>query len=114
MDDTILERLRKALERDPNLPALPEHVRKLLRLVADEEVPITVLAREVHKDPAITVKVLRLANSALYGQSREVTSLERAFSVIGVPGRRSSRPPWPAGSSSGSRTRVSSADCCTT
>lgn len=84
MSDMTLVSLRQALERDPNLPTLPEHVQKLLQLVADEEVPIPVLAREIQKDPALTLKLLRLANSALYGQSREVTSLERAFSVIGT------------------------------
>ncbi|MBE0618252.1 MAG: HDOD domain-containing protein, partial [Proteobacteria bacterium] len=36
------------------------------------------------QDPSLALRVVRLANSAAYGQSREVNSLQRAFAVIGL------------------------------
>lgn len=78
------EQLRVALQRDPNLPTLPDHVQKILALLRDPNVPFPVLAREIQKDPAIALRIVRMANSAAYGQSREVSSLDRAFAVIGL------------------------------
>lgn len=42
------------------------------------------IARLVGQDPALAVRVLRIANSPLYGLSRQVETLERAVTVLGV------------------------------
>jgi len=69
---------------DPNLPALPDSVARVLELLQDEDVHFHDLAAAVEKDPAMALAVLRLANSAAYSQPREVTTLNRAFAVIGL------------------------------
>ncbi len=84
MAGPIRDQLKAAFVRDPTLPTLPDHVRRILTLLADEDVAFGALAREVEKDPSLALRVVRLANSAAYGQSREVSSLQRAFAVIGL------------------------------
>ena len=45
-------------------------------------------AREVqcllHKEPALSARVLRVANSPYYGQSRSITTLDRALVILGL------------------------------
>jgi HD-like signal output (HDOD) protein len=38
----------------------------------------------IAKDPALTATLLRMANSAIFGLSRSVTTLEKAVSVVGM------------------------------
>ncbi|MCL2644774.1 MAG: HDOD domain-containing protein [Betaproteobacteria bacterium] len=45
---------------------------------------ITEVARLVETDPALTTGVLKLVNSAFYGFSREIESVERAIVVLGL------------------------------
>ncbi len=84
MSQAVIDQLRELFRDDPNLPTLPDHVRRILDLLKDEDVSFSALAEEVKKDPALALRIVRLANSAAYGQTREVASLERAFSVIGM------------------------------
>lgn len=76
--------LRRVFQKDPNLPTFPEHIRRILGLLAQDGVGIPDIAKEVAKDPVMTLRVVRLANSAAYGASRGVTSLDRALAVVGL------------------------------
>ncbi len=84
MAESVAGQLRDLFQQDPNLPTLPDHVRRIMALIADEDVSFAALAEEVRKDPALALRIVRLANSAAYQQAQEVTSLERAFAVIGM------------------------------
>jgi HD-like signal output (HDOD) protein len=56
------------------------------RVVAAVDAPATNsyrLAQTISGDPALTARVLRLANSAAFGLSSRVTSVPRAVSVVG-------------------------------
>ena len=50
-----------------DLPSLPAVVMELLNTIDGDDVDISVLARKVSHDQALTAKTLRLANSSLYG-----------------------------------------------
>lgn len=76
--------LKRLFQQDPNLPTFPEHIRRIFQLLAQEGTAVPDIARELEKDPVLTLRVLRLANSAAYGQTREVNSLDRALAVLGL------------------------------
>ena len=76
--------LRKLFEKDPNLPSFPDHTRRLLELLKIEDTPLADIAREVEKDPVLALRLVRLANSPAYGLRRDVNSLERALTVVGI------------------------------
>lgn len=76
--------IRKLFEKDPTLPTLPDHTRRLLEILRIEDTPLADIAREVQNDPVLALRLVRLANSAAYGLGREVNSLERALAVVGV------------------------------
>ena len=65
-------------------PVMPEVGQALLRTFADEDADIDTVSRIISKDPALTATLLRMANSAMFGLSGTVDTLERAISVVGM------------------------------
>jgi HD-like signal output (HDOD) protein len=78
------ENLRELLRRDGDLPTLPEHIQSILKLLANGETPLVDIGREIEKDPALTLRVVRLANSAAFGRAHRVNSLPKALAVVGL------------------------------
>lgn len=71
------------------LPALPALVAELLQLLGDDALGIDQLATRIARDPALTAKTMRLANSPFYGRPRRVRSIGEAVSVLGLRTLRS-------------------------
>ncbi len=78
-----LESLAIKVSRSENLPVLPQIVSQVLKLADDPESSPKALERIIERDPAITAKILRVANSAYYGL-HSVPSVSRAISVLGM------------------------------
>ena len=66
-----------------DLPSLPAVVMELLSTIDQENVDISVLARKVSHDQALTAKTLRLANSSTYGLQVKVTTIQQAIAFLG-------------------------------
>jgi HD-like signal output (HDOD) protein len=66
------------------LPVMPEVAHSLIRTLDDEDADVTTIRNIIAKDPALTATLLRMANSALFGLSRSVDSLDSAVSVVGL------------------------------
>nr|WP_267875840.1 HDOD domain-containing protein [Massilia sp. CCM 8734] len=66
-----------------DLPSLPAVVMELLTSIDQEDIDITVLAKKVSHDQALTAKTLRLANSSLYGLQVRVTTIQQAITYLG-------------------------------
>lgn len=75
--------LDAVMARLDDLPSLPAVVMELLSAVDQEDVDISVLARKVSHDQALTAKTLRLANSSLYGLQVKVTTIAQAITFLG-------------------------------
>jgi len=67
-----------------NLPTLSSVAGQALQLAADDSATFERLAELVKSDPAISLKLLRIANSASRGLSQPVTSVERAIRLLGL------------------------------
>ncbi|SDG28486.1 MULTISPECIES: HDOD domain-containing protein [unclassified Duganella] len=66
-----------------DLPSLPAVVMELLNSIDQEDIDISVLAKKVSYDQALTAKTLRLANSSLYGLQVKVTTIQQAITYLG-------------------------------
>lgn len=66
------------------LPESPAMRRELLGLLADDETTVEQLEEAVEKNPAISAKLLQIANSAYYGSRGSVTSIGEAVSMLGL------------------------------
>ncbi len=66
------------------LPSPPALVLQILDYTARPDLSIGVLAELIGRDGALTAKLLRMANSAIYSFPSQITSVERAIMVLGV------------------------------
>ena len=80
MSALVLDDIVRKLE---DLPSLPAVVMELLSSIDQEDVDISVLAKKVSHDQALTAKTLRLANSSLYGLQVKVTTIQQAITFLG-------------------------------
>ena len=62
-----------------NLTSLPVVVIKIIDASKDPDISLTDVADIVRVDPALSVKLLKVANSSLYTKRRKMTSLREAL-----------------------------------
>jgi len=67
-----------------SLPPFPAVALKLLTIISDEDADFREVSRLITADTALSSQVIRMANSALFGFSQEVTSVMRALSLLGA------------------------------
>jgi putative nucleotidyltransferase with HDIG domain len=91
MDDAFRSdgRYQRIIENIRQLPALPLIVNRLIKVVNSPDSSAEDAADLIEKDPALTTKVLRLANSAFYGMPRSISSVSSAVVVLGFNTLRS-------------------------
>lgn len=77
-------KIRKLIDEQINLPSPPAIAVQILNAVQQEDSSMHELARIISADPALTGKMLSIANSGFYSLPNEVTSVERALSVLGT------------------------------
>lgn len=75
--------LLASLESGYSLPSLSIVVMKLVEMASDDMCSVGDLANLIERDPSITVRLLRLANSAFFQSGHPVTTLKRAILRIG-------------------------------
>jgi diguanylate cyclase (GGDEF)-like protein len=81
---SIPANLQKQLKECRTLPSVPVVVLEVLDLCRDDDTSIGQVAKALSRDPALSAKVLKVANSPWYGVRAEVTTLERAVSILGI------------------------------
>lgn len=67
-----------------DLPPLSDIIVRLQEIKEDESATFKQFEEVISLDPALTAKILRIANSAFYGFPSKISSVEKAMSVIGV------------------------------
>ena len=67
-----------------NLPQVPDVVRELISQLNNPDIDMSAIAKNVEQEPVISLKILRLVNSAHYGLSRKVSSINEALAFLGM------------------------------
>jgi HD-like signal output (HDOD) protein len=65
------------------MPAFPKSVQSILALTRNMDCSPKDLVQVIGKDPVITIKVLRVVNSAYYNLSSQITSMDHAVVFLG-------------------------------
>jgi len=76
--------LQTSLKACRTLPSVPAVVLEVLDLCQSEDVGIGQVGKVLARDPALTAKVLKVANSPWYGVRSQITTLERAITILGI------------------------------
>ena len=79
----------EAIKRSAAIPSVPQVVMRFLEVIQDPAFKYDDLVRVLAVDPGTVSEVLRLTNSALFGISREITSLRQALTLLGPKRTRS-------------------------
>ena len=66
------------------LPSIPDLAHSLIATLNDEDASIEEISDLITRDPAISAKLLRLANSAQFGLPRGVGNIEDAIAMVGM------------------------------
>ncbi len=72
------------IEREIQLPTPPAIALKILNNIQNDKSGMEELTGIISADPALTAKMLRVANSSFYALKNKVSSIERAVSVLGT------------------------------
>ena len=74
----------KAISSIGDLATLPEVTIKIIEIAEDSESTARDLHEVIKRDPALSVKVLKVVNSAFYGLPGQVASVDRAIILLGL------------------------------
>lgn len=66
-----------------SLPAMPQVVLKAQQVMRNSKLGMRHLAQVIEKDPAMVVNILKTANSAYYGVTGNISSIQNAVTLVG-------------------------------
>ncbi len=67
-----------------NIPSIPKVVQELITNLNDDSGNIDDIAKKIQLDQSLSLKILRLANSARYGSGRKINSIDAAVVMLGM------------------------------
>jgi HD-like signal output (HDOD) protein len=82
--DTLPPEIEQRLMRCKTLPTLPGVAVKIIDLGEDPDVSMKAVPDVVSLDPALSARMLSIANSPLYAQRRSVKNLNQALMLLGL------------------------------
>ncbi|UCF34327.1 MAG: HDOD domain-containing protein, partial [Phycisphaerales bacterium] len=74
----------KALASIGDIATLPEVTIRIIEIVEDPRSTARDLHEVIKNDPALSVKVLKVVNSAFYGLPGQIASVDRAIILLGL------------------------------
>ncbi len=78
---TVSDELLELCER---MPAFPASVQKVITLTSDINSSPKELVKVIDHDPVLTMKILKVANSAYFGLSKPIVSINHAVVYLGL------------------------------
>lgn len=78
-----MQPIENMLGKIQQLPSLPTVVMEIMNTFNNDRADVATLVGHINQDPALTVKVIRVANSSFFGLSRQIGSVQEAVMVIG-------------------------------
>lgn len=81
LSSKMTHRLAAAVEK---MPAFPKSVQRILELTRDINCDPRELVQIIEKDPVMTMKLLRILNSAYFSFSKQITSVNQSVVYLGL------------------------------
>ncbi len=82
----VNEQVLSDIGRGFSVPAQPELLLKLQRLMAAQEVDLNAIAETISQDVAVSATILKTINSPLYGLARTISDIKKSVRYIGLNG----------------------------
>ncbi|MBU8869846.1 MAG: HDOD domain-containing protein [Gemmatimonadales bacterium] len=88
-EDETTAKLHRIIMTTRDLPAMPHVAGKVLELSSDPNTSASQLQQVISDDQAMTGRILKIANSAMYSCSRKIKTLTEAIVMLGFNSIRS-------------------------
>lgn len=75
--------LNNLIDQPGKLPSIPKVAQRLIASFGSEDVSVSDIASQLSADPALSAKLLRLANSAYFHVSRTIGTVDAALHILG-------------------------------
>ena len=79
----MADKLAKLMTKVGKLPTMPHVAAKILELVSDPDTSARKLQQFLDSDQVLAMRVLKVANSALYALPRKVQTLQQSIVMLG-------------------------------
>ena len=79
-----LKHIKAKLDSAGDLFTLPQVLNEVLRLVERDDSSLKDIANIILKDVSLTAKILKVANSAFYGRTRQISTVNQAAVTLGL------------------------------
>ncbi len=66
-----------------DLPPMPVVATKVLQLLGDPNVNYNHVAHAISSDPAVSARLIKVANSSFYSMKRQIKTLDHAIAIVG-------------------------------
>lgn len=76
--------MNQLFEKIHKVPQIPEVVKMLLDQLNNPNITFDAIAKNVEREQIISMKVLRLVNSAHFGLPRKISSIDEAIGMLGI------------------------------
>lgn len=70
--------------REIQIPSMPAIAVRILDIIHKDETSLSELGEIISVDPALSAKMLKIANSGLFFRNKEITNINRAMSLLGT------------------------------
>ncbi len=85
LENKILQTLEVKMKANQLvLPSMPDVFLQVKKIVDDPDSNIGNIAKVITRDPALTARILKVANNAMYRGNHEITNLQLAVSRMGL------------------------------
>jgi HD-like signal output (HDOD) protein len=81
--------LERIIAKTGDLPPIPTTALRALEMTNDPQVSVRELQSILARDQALTARILRIANSSMYGLRREIATVSHAVAILGLDTTRS-------------------------
>lgn len=76
--------LRSKVENIATLPTVPSVLKRLSMIIENPTISLGEISHFISSDPALTVKILKMVNSAMYGFPGKISSVSHAIMLLGI------------------------------
>ncbi len=84
MTETSAELTKKLAAAVEKMPAFPKSVQRILEITRDINCEAKEIVMVIEKDPVMTMKLLRILNSAYYSFPQQITSVSQSVIYLGI------------------------------
>lgn len=80
---SVMDKAREVVGKIGELPAIPSVILKSMSMLNDPSVTVKKIQMQILMDQSLTAFILKVANSALYGLRKEVSTVSYAINLMG-------------------------------